>query len=284
MSLSRADFDYLCGLVKRHSAIALDEGKGYLVEARLSPLARREGFASLEALVAGLRAGTAHGLDQQVVEAMTTNETSFFRDVHPFECLRRAILPDLVQRRAGERRLAVWCAACSTGQEPYSVALLLREHFPGLGGWDVRLIASDLSREVLERARQGRYTQMEVNRGLPARLLVKYFQRQGLDWQLHGDVRRMVEFRPLNLIEPWPPLPPLDVIFLRNVLIYFDADARREVLGKVRRVLRPDGSLFLGGAETVMHLDDTFERVPLEGSGCYRLGERTRAAAACRQP
>jgi chemotaxis protein methyltransferase CheR len=284
MSLSQADLDYLCALVKQCSAIALDERKGYLVEARLGALVRRAGFESLPALVACLRAGRANGLRQQVVEAMTTNETSFFRDVYPFECLRRLLLPDLLQRRAGERRLTIWSAGCSSGQEPYSVALLLREHFPTLGGWDVRIIGSDLSLEMLERARKGYYSRSEVNRGLPAQLLLKYFRRQGLDWELRDDVRRMVEFRPLNLIEPWPPLPPLDVVFLRNVLIYFEADTRREVLGKVRRVLRPDGSLFLGGAETALNIGDTFERMPQEGSGCYRLRERAPATAAGSRP
>jgi chemotaxis protein methyltransferase CheR len=284
MPLNQADYDYLCDLVKKCSAIALDERKSYLVEARLAPLARRAGFESLPAFVACLRAGPASGLRQQVVEAMTTNETSFFRDVYPFECLRRSLLPDLLHRRAGERRLTIWSAGCSSGQEPYSVALLLREHFPTLAGWDVRIIGSDLSQEMLERARQGRYSQAEVNRGLPAQLLVKYFRRQGLEWELHDGVRRMVEFRPLNLIEPWPPLPPLDVVFVRNVLIYFGADTRREVLGKVRRVLRPDGTLFLGGAETALNMDDTFERVPQEGCGCYRLRERAPATAAGRRP
>jgi chemotaxis protein methyltransferase CheR len=272
MALTQAAFDYLRVLVRERSAIVLEDQKGYLVEARLGPLARREGFASLDALVDHLRSGRRDGgLHQKVVETMTTNETSFFRDVHPFEQLRLEVLPELMRRRAAERRLDVWCAACASGQEPYSVAMLLREHFPTLAGWDVRVLATDLSLDVLERARQGRYSQAEVNRGLPARLLVKYFVKDGADWQLKDEVRRMVEFRQVNLVGPWPAAPPQDVVLLRNVLIYFDEAARRSVLGKVRRLLRPDGRLFLGSAETTINLDDAFERVQHGRSICYRL-------------
>ena len=271
MSLSRTDIQYLSVLVRQRSAMVLEEQKAYLFEARLGPLARREGFGSLGALVTHLRAGQAcGGLHQRVVELMTINETSFFRDLHPFEHLRKEVLPELVRRRAAERRLNVWCGACSAGQEPYSLAMLLREHFPALAGWEVRILASDLSLEVLERARQGRYSQMEVNRGLPARLLVKYFQKHGAEWQIKDEVRRMVEFRQINLIEPWPALPPQDLILVRNVLIYFDDAAKKGVLGKVRRLLRPDGRLFLGTAETTFNLDEGFERVQIERAVCYR--------------
>ena len=270
MSLSQAGFDFIRTLVQQRSAIALDPDKVYLAEARLLALARREGFGSVAAFVEHLRTAPANGLHQQVVEAMATNETSFFRDHHPFEGLRQVVLPELLRRRAAERRLSIWCAACSSGQEPYSVALLLREHFPQTAGWQLRLLASDLSDEMLERARQGRYSRMEVNRGLPARLLVKYFEQQGADWCLRADVRRMVEFRRINLAEGWPALPALDVILLRNVLIYFDVPTKKAILNRVRQVLRPDGFLFLGGAETTLNLDDAFERVPLDRAGCYR--------------
>ncbi len=274
MPLTQTGFDYLRTLVQQRTAIVLDADKTYLAESRLLPLARRQGFGDVAGLVDHLRTRPVNGLHEQAVEAMTINETSFFRDHHPFEALRQVVLPELLRRRAAERCLNVWCGACSSGQEPYSVALLLREHFgflAGASGWSVRLIATDVSGDMLERARQGRYTRMEVNRGLPARLLVRYFEQDGPDWRLREDVRRSVEFRRLNLAEPWPPLPTLDVVLLRNVLIYFDVPTKKAILGKVRRLLRPDGYLFLGGAETTLNLDDAFVRVPLDRAGCYRL-------------
>jgi chemotaxis protein methyltransferase CheR len=274
MPLSPAELDYVRGLVKERSANVLEGDKAYLAEARLLPVAQREGFRSVSELVAHLSGPASDGLRQRAAEAMTINETSFFRDARPFEALRTAVLPELLRRRAAERRLAVWSAACASGQEPYSVALLLREHFPELAAWDVRLLATDICAAVLERARQGLYTQAEVNRGLPAALLVRYFRREGLDWQLDDAVRRTVELRRLNLVEPWPPLPAFDVVSLRNVLLYFDVPTRKQVLAAVRRALRPDGYLFLGGAETTLRLDDAFEWVPMARAGCYRLRDR----------
>jgi chemotaxis protein methyltransferase CheR len=272
--VSPEDFDYLRDLVHTGCALALDGGKAYLAEARLAPLARREGLGSVAGLLDRLRGGAGPGLRQQVIEAMVTNETSFFRDVHPFESLRQTVLPELLRRRAPGERLTIWCAACSTGQEPYSLAMLLCEHFPDLVAGRVRILASDLSTAVLEKARQGVYSQFEVNRGLPARLLVKYFRRAGLDWRLADEVRSLVEFFPLNLVEAWPMLPSVDVALVRNVLIYFDVPARKLVLGKFRRQLRPDGYLFLGGAETTFGLDDGFEREQMDRAGCYRLVSR----------
>lgn len=270
LSLSERDFETVRRLVKEHAAIVLEPGKVYLVETRLVPLARREGFGDLEELVECLRATPFGPLHARVVDAMTTNETAFFRDLHPFEALRTRVLPELVRRRAGEKRLRIWCAASSSGQEPYTVAMTLREHFADLEGWQVSLLATDLSEEMVARAREGRFTQLEVNRGLPASLLVKYFTKVGAEWELRDELRSMVEFRALNLVKPWPELPPVDVIFLRNVMIYFDLETRREVLAKIRRVLRPDGTLFLGAAETTLHADASFERVPLDRSWGYR--------------
>jgi chemotaxis protein methyltransferase CheR len=267
-------FAYIRALVQQHSAIVLEDEKTYLAETRLLPLARREGFQSLNDLVKHLQLAAGAGLRRQVIEALTTNETSFFRDLHPFENMRRTLVPDLIRRRLAERRLSIWCAACSSGQEPYSVAMLLREHFPLLQSWDVRILASDLSTEMIDRARLGRYNQLEVNRGLPARLLVKFFRKDGEEWQVNDDLHRLVEFRPLNLIEALPPLAPFDLVLLRNVLIYFDVQVKAEVLGRVRRVLRPDGYLILGGAETTFKLDDAFERVPLDRASCYRMVQR----------
>jgi chemotaxis protein methyltransferase CheR len=248
VALSQADFEYVRTLVLKRSAIVLENEKFYLAETRLQAVARREGIDSLETLVARLRAAPGNnGLHQKVVEAMTTNETSFFRDVQPFEMLKQVVVPELMKRRATERQLSIWCAASSTGQEPYSLAMLLREHFPPLAAWKVRITASDLSTEVLEKARQGRYSQLEVNRGLPAQLLVKYFQRQGVEWQIKDDIRNLIDYRQINLIEAWPAMPQLDVILIRNVLIYFDVETKRQILGKAKKLLRPDGYLFLGG-------------------------------------
>jgi len=271
VALDTPDFEFVSTLVWKRSAIVLEPEKNYLVESRLLPVARREGLSSVAELVARMRAGSQNGLHETVVEAMTTNETSFFRDLNPFEALRKVVLPDLFQRRSDAGSLSIWCGAASTGQEPYTIALTLREHFPGYSDWRISIVASDLSGEVLAKARQGRYSQLEVNRGLPASLLIKYFDRQGTQWQVKEDVRRLVEFRQLNLIEPAWGLTAVDIVFLRNVLIYFDVPTKKSVLQKIRHVLRPDGYLFLGGAETTLNLDPSFDRISFERAGCYRL-------------
>lgn len=271
MSLNNLDFDYVCRLIHAHSAIALEADKGYLVESRLILLARREGFASPQQLVARLRSEPFNGLHQKVVEAMANNETTFFRDLYPFEALKKAILPGLLEKRAAERRLNLWSSACSSGQESYSVAMLLCESFPVLANWTVQFVASDISGEMLSRAREGYYSQLEVNRGLPAALLVKYFHKQGLQWQIKDELRQMVEFRQINLAEAWPLLPSMDIILMRNVLIYFDLETKKDILSRVRRLLRPDGYLLLGAAETMINLDDSFARTTFDRAGCYRL-------------
>jgi chemotaxis protein methyltransferase CheR len=273
MTMTASEFDYIRRLVLEQSAIVLEEDKQYLAESRLLPLARREGFDSIASMVAGLGAKKYDGLQRKVVEAMTTNETSFFRDFHPFEALRKSILPELMTKRACGRELNFWSAACSSGQEPYSLALLLQEHFPSLAGWSVRIIASELSAEMLARAQEGRYSQLEVNRGLPATLLVKYFRQHGSEWQIREDVRRRVEFQNFNLADAWPLLPRMDVVMMRNVLIYFSVETKKRILSKVRHLLKPDGFMFLGGAETTFNLDDTFERVQFDRTICYRVGK-----------
>jgi len=260
VSLSRENFDYVRAVLRERSAHSLDEDKSYLVEARLLPVARRHGFASVEGLVSHLRSRRNEALLGELVEAMAINETFFFRDGHPFDALRQTVLPELIRLRAEARCLSIWSAACSSGQEPYSVALLLRHHFPALSGWDVRLIGSDLSTAVLERARRGHYSDLEVSRagGLAPELLKAYFHKHEGGWQVRDDLRRMVEFRRINLTGPWPDLPAMDLILLRNVLIYFDLPTKLQVLRKVRKLLRPDGYLMLGGAETTHNLDDGF--------------------------
>ncbi|MBK7349358.1 MAG: hypothetical protein IPI92_05795 [Gemmatimonadetes bacterium] len=277
--LGPAEFDFLRGLVRERSAIVLEPGKEYLVESRLVPLLRDRQLPSLASLAAALRADPHGELERAVVEAMTTNETSFFRDHHPFEALQHRLLPELIAARASERRLRFWSNACSSGQEAYSLAMLLAEHFPGLRAWDVSILATDLSRDMVQRTQQGSYGQLEMNRGLPAPLLVKYFDRQATRWQVKPDLRRWVQAREMNLMEGWPPLPRFDVIFLRNVLIYFDLDTKRAILRRARQALRPDGFLLLGSAETTVMVDDAWERVVVGGSVAYRAGAAALRAA-----
>jgi chemotaxis protein methyltransferase CheR len=273
MALTSFDSAFLRKLVRDRSGIVLGEDKTYLIESRLMPVARLHGLASLDGLVAKLRSNPPSALLKQVIEAMTTNETLFFRDAHPFEILGKLVLPDLMKKRAEQKTLSVWCAAASTGQEPYSLAMTIREQVPGLlNGWKLRMIGTDLSSEVLARARAGIYSQLEVARGMPAPLLAKYFQRQtDGTWLIREDLRQMFEFRELNLLDTYPFGDRFDIVLMRNVLIYFDLDTKRQILAKVRRVMAPDGYFFLGGAETTMNIDDAFERVNEGRGGGYRL-------------
>jgi chemotaxis protein methyltransferase CheR len=269
-AFSASDFQFMQQLLRARSGIVLDPGKEYLLETRLLPIVRSEKLDSLSALIARLRQPGNDRLVKMVVEAMTTNETSFFRDYHPFETLRTTILPELARQRAGERRLSIWCGAASTGQEPYSLAMVIKELGATFSGWKIDILATDLSDDVLDRAREGLYSQLEVNRGLPAPLLVKYFQQEGLSWRLKPEVRRMVTFRKLNLLEPFSSLPAMDLILMRNVLIYFDFATKQDILGRLRKVLRPDGYLFLGGAETTVNIDDGYARVCFGKTVCYQ--------------
>jgi chemotaxis protein methyltransferase CheR len=271
MSVTRTDFEYVRTLIHQRAGLVLEEGKEYLVESRLSPLAEKEGFDSLREYLGRLQRDTFNGSHRKLIHAMTTNETLFFRDIRPFELLRTRIIPELIAARAGDRHLTFWSAACSTGQEPYTVAMTLREFFPQLQGWNLRIIASDLSSDVLARAIRGRYTQLEVNRGLPIKFLVKYFTRDGDDWQIREEIRRMVEFREINLTEAWSFLPKIDVVLLRNVLIYFNQETKRKILGKMAPLLPATGYLFLGSAETTLNIAEEFEPLPGVAAGCYRL-------------
>jgi chemotaxis protein methyltransferase CheR len=222
-------------------------------------------------MVSALRLGGVKELHGKVVDRMTTNETSFFRDLHPFEALKRTVLRELIARRSQERTLNIWCGACSSGQEPYSIMMLLRDAFPALADWNISLLATDLSAGMLERARAGLYSQLEINRGLPAPMLVKYFEKRENDWRVNDRVRRGIEFRELNLVRPWSGVARMDIIFLRNVMIYFAPEAKRAILAQVRALLRPDGYLFLGGAETTYGLDESYERVVFGKAAAYRV-------------
>ena len=270
MSISPVDFEYLRKLMAEHTAIVLDAGKEYIAESRLANLVVKEGFDSVPELIRTLRANSFDTLHRKVVNAMTNNETWFFRDLVPYEALRKAIIPAVLAARSQERRLSIWCAACSSGQEPYSLTMLLRENFPELRNWNVRLLATDISSSVLERAQRGHYSQLEINRGLPATLLARYFTREGLAWVIADEIRRSVEFRLFNLAEAWKEYPACDIVLIRNVLIYFDVETKKAILARMRRSLRPDGYLLLGGAETTLNLDEKFERVQYETTAYYR--------------
>ena len=277
--LAEQDFDYIRDLVRDRAAIVLEPGKEYLAVTRLDPVVRRAGLGSLSELVATLRQDEDPSLSEQVIDALTTNETTFFRDLHPFESLRDHILPALIERKRLSRSLFIWSAGCSSGQEPYSVAMLIREDFPQLEDWQVSILGTDVSVAMLERARAGRYGQIEVNRGLPAHLLVKYFRRAGVGWEIDGSIRAMVRFRQQNLVDPWPSMPPMDLVLMRNVMIYFDVAAKQEILARVGDVLAPHGYLLLGTSETTLHLDDSFRRQAVGPTGWYQRKQATPVGA-----
>ena len=272
--VSAAEFHYIADLVRTHAAIVLEAGKEYLVETRLEPLARKEGYPSLSHMIEALRALPINdGLHAAVIDALTTNETLFFRDFYPFEALRQIIIPDLITRRQSFRQLTFWSAACSSGQEPYSLAMLLREHFPQVKDWQITIAASDISEASLERAQQAVYSQFEVNRGLPAHYLTKYFtQHEGL-WHLKDEIKNMVRFRKHNLQHPSPRTPLWDIILLRNVLIYMDVPAKRTILQGMHEHLTPGGYLFLGAAETTLHIDPLWKPISCGRTVAYQLAQ-----------
>lgn len=271
MSLSRASFDFIRTLLRERSAHSLEDDKDYLVETRLLPVARRHGFKSVEDLVLHLHHKRKETLIAEIVEAMTINETSFFRDENVFKALQQFVLPELVRQRSHLRGLNIWSASCSSGQEPYSIAMLLCQHFPLLAGWNIRLLASDLSHEMLKRARRGVYSDLEMSRGLTTELRETYFQKHEGGWQIRDDLRRMVEFRQINLSSPWPEMPPWDLILLRNVLIYFDTPTKQQILARVRHAIHPNGYLVLGGAESTRNLDDCFVPVSVANVSFFQL-------------
>ncbi len=271
MGLESEEFEYLRQFMAQHSAVVLDEGKGYLAESRLAPLAYREGMESAQHLLARIRHTSFGGLHRKVLDAMMNNETWFFRDHLPFEALRRVIIPELMVERAATRRLTFWSAASSSGQEAYSIAMMIAEEFGGLPGWTISILGTDLSSAILERARSGRYSQLEINRGLPAKYLTRYFTRDRNDWVIAPEIRSMVEFREFSLTEPWGSLPKFDTIFFRNVLIYFEVEKKREIFGRIVTAMKPDGYLMLGAAETTYGLCDSFARVTWDKTAYYRL-------------
>jgi chemotaxis protein methyltransferase CheR len=263
-----SDYEFLRKLLKTRSGLDLSADKQYLVESRLLPLARRAGLPGISELVQKIKNG-ADALTAETVEAMTTNETFFFRDKLPFEHLREAILPALLPARANRRLLRIWCAASSTGQEPYSIAMCLKEFGSALTGWRIEILATDLSQGVLEKSKAGIFSQFEVQRGLPIQMLVKYFTQTGELWQLNADIRAMVQHRQLNLLQDFSHLGTFDVIFCRNVLIYFDQDTKTDIFARLAKALEADGALALGAAESVVGISDAFKPYP-ERRGLYR--------------
>ena len=265
------DFDLFATLVKQRSGLVLTKDKGYLVESRLTPVARKRNFKTLEELAQAVRDKREEALLRDITEAMTTNESFFFRDQKPFDQFRKTLLPQFLKNRASQKRLRIWSAAASSGQEAYSLAMICQEESARLYGWTVDILGSDISPEMIERAKNGVYSQFEVQRGLPVTLLMKYFTQQGADkWQINENLRKMVQFREGNLLENFGPIGTFDIVYCRNVLIYFDQPTKTRTLDAIATIMAPDGVLFLGGSETVLGITDKFK--PMEGErGVYVL-------------
>lgn len=257
--MNTSDFELVSRLVKDRSGLMLSEDKAYLLESRLNPVARRHGFKGIDELVQAIRVSREESLLKDVTEAMTTNESFFFRDTKPFDQFRELVLPHILKERATKKSFRIWSAACSNGQEAYSLAMILKEKGAALAGWNIDIIGTDLSDEVLAKAKEGRYSQFEVQRGLPINLLVKYFKQDQDLWQIDDSLRQMVKFKSFNLLDSPASLGSFDVVFCRNVLIYFDRDTKSSVLNDIAKLMPPDGFLYLGGAETVLGISDQFQ-------------------------
>ncbi len=260
--MNPAEYDYLRQFLKSRSGLVLSNEKQYLIESRLLPVARKAGLQSIAALVAKLKEPRETALAEAVVEAMTTNESFFYRDKTPFEHFTQVMIPEMLKARASQKKIRIWCAAASTGQEPYTLAMCLKEMESKLAGWRIEILGTDISNEVLDRAKAGTYTQFEVQRGLPIQLLLKYFTQQGESWTISPQLRSMVQWRKFNLLDSFASFGQFDIVFCRNVLIYFDQATKVDILGRISKVLTPDGYLVLGAAETVVGLTDAFKPAP----------------------
>ena len=273
------DFEFLSRTVRERSGLQLTQDKSYLLESRLMPVARKYGAKSLDEFITAVRRQADEERLRAITDAMTTNETLFFRDTKPFEQFKRMVLPKLLQARATQRHVRIWCAASSSGQEPYSLAMVIKEEGAKLAGWRFEITATDISQEMIDRARAGLYSQFEVQRGLPIQLLMKYFKQIEDRWQLDDQIRSMVQYRLFNLLDEPRVLGNFDVVFCRNVLIYFDQPTKARVLERIAKLLPSDGVLYLGGAETVLGITDRFEPVPSE-RGIYRPVQAAATARA----
>ena len=275
------DFEFICQILRERSGLVLTNDKAYLLESRLLPVARKWKLATFDDLVRVIRTKMDEAVVRDVVEAMTTNESFFFRDTKPFDQFKALVLPALLKSRAASRTIRIWSAACSSGQEPYSLAMILSESAAQLNGWKIEIVGTDLSTEILNRAKEGMYSQFEVQRGLPITMLVKYFAQIGDRWQINAKIRGMVQYNEFNLLTDPMPLGRFDVVFCRNVLIYFDQPTKTRVLNSVSKLMPEDGFLFLGGAETVLGITDKFQMVPGQ-RGVY--GVASASASGARQP
>jgi chemotaxis protein methyltransferase CheR len=274
VTISPSSFAFVSDLVRQETAMLYDAGKEYLVEARLLPLARAAGCPDVDSYVGRLRADRAE--QGKALDALTINETSWFRDNSPYKTFTDKLLPDVLAARTHVRHVSIWSAACSSGQEAYSLAMLLDQHLPS--GWTAQILATDVSTQMLERVNAGRYSQVEMNRGLPATSLVKYFSRVGSEWEVSPELKKMVRTQHLNLAAPFPLLPTFDIVFLRNVLIYFDLETKRDILRRTHRVVAPDGFLLLGSSETTLDMDDHWEREAHDRVQVHRPSATTHAA------
>lgn len=262
------DFDFLSKFLKERSGLMLTKDKVYLLESRLTPIARKYGHDNLDAFVSKFRMSRDEALAVEVTEAMTTNESFFFRDNTPFDLFKNQVLPAVEKNKGTNKRLRIWCAAASTGQEPYSLAMILREAWHKWGTWNIEIVGTDICTKVLGKAKNGHYSQFEVQRGLPIQMLIKYFEQDGDVWKIKDDIKRMVNYKPFNLLQPFGAMGKFDVIYCRNVLIYFDQETKGDVLDRMRRCIADDGTLFLGAAETVLGITDKFQ--PVKGQrGMY---------------
>ncbi len=270
MALSTIDVDFLRGVVAEQSGNVITQRQVYMLEKQLQPLAETEGLGGVEQLVVELRRSRNNKLLNKVAEAVTVNETSFFRDIHPFEALKTDVLPRIIEKNKVEKQLRIWCAASSSGQEPYSIGMVIRENFPALQNWNVKILCTDLSEEMLTKTKNGEYSQIEVNRGLPIKKLVRFFDRTGTSWTAKSELRSMIEARRLNLTTQWPYIGQFDLIFIRNVLIYFEPEVKTDILRRAIALLRPDGYLFIGSSEMVIGLGLPIEKEKFNETICYR--------------
>lgn len=274
MALSTLDVDFLRGVVAEKSGNVITQRQVYMLEKQLQPLAETEGLPGVEQLVNELRRSRSNALKTKIAEAVTVNETSFFRDIHPFDSLRTDILPKVIEKNKNEKALRIWCAASSSGQEPYSIAMVIREHFPALANWNIKILSTDLSEEMLEKTKNGVYSQIEVNRGLPVKKLIRFFDKSGTNWTAKPELRGIIDCRRLNLTAPWSYIGQFDIIFIRNVLIYFEPHVKKDILQRAIKLLRPEGYLFIGSSEMVIGMGLPIEREKVNETVCYRPTNR----------
>jgi len=277
--MSPDEFNFLQEMLKRETGLVLTEEKSYLLESRLIPVARKLSVDGIEELVVRAKSGTSPEVKKAIIEAMTTNESFFFRDIKPFEIFREATMPYYLDARQATHKIKIWCAAASSGQEPYSLAMTLNDLAPKLAGWNIEILGTDISTEILDKAENGLYTQFEVQRGLPVQNLVKYFDKEDEHWRVKADLRSMVKYREFNLLDSFAALGQFDIVFCRNVLIYFDQETKAQILARIAECMPPDGLLFLGGAETVLGISDLFQPIP-KLRGVYEVSGKVSGPSA----